>query len=140
MIWSFLLSTSLASSLTSQPIQILFHCKTEQQKQVSVFKQGSNLIYQYGDSLDVPELHLVQAEQTVEQRPWAGVGHSMWNYITFKNKGYSYTVGSRYNRMEGKIEFAGVTVTKEGKTVANIGCRTDALFVDALGDYVEPVY
>ena len=137
MFWSLLLMNLHAAAQTSPATHILFYCKTDNQKSISVFKQGANLIYQYGMDLDKPELHLVHPEKSVEQQPWAGVGNSYWNYLTFKNQGYSYSIGSSHNRNEGKLESAGVSVSKDGKSVARIDCKP---IIDQIGDYVEPVY
>jgi hypothetical protein len=102
-----------------------------------VFKQGTNLVYQYGPKLSKPDLHLVSDEKSVVLEPWNGVGSSFWNSMTFQNQEYSYVVSSSYNRMEEKLESVGVRILKGDQSIANVECRLDTGLVDNLADFVQ---
>lgn len=126
---------SLATSV--EPIHIVFHCSTTKNKTISVFKQGQNVFYQYGASLTKPELALMVTEEKVFKQPWNGVGSSFWNSMTFQNQDYRYSVSSSYNRNEGTLEYAGVSIQQNDKTIANVDCNLKSGLIDNLADFIQ---
>jgi len=125
----------LASSV--EPIHIVFHCSTTKEKTISVFKQGQNVFYQYGSSMTKPELTLMVTEEMLSKQPWNGVGSSFWNSVTFQNQDHLYSVSSSYNRNEGTLEYAGVSIQQNDKTIANIECKKESVLIDNLADFMQ---
>ena len=73
-----MMGTSWANDIA--PIQVVFMCKSEKDhKQIALFKQGNNIIYQYGADMAAPELQLVRPSGQVVKEPWNGMGRYIWN-------------------------------------------------------------
>ena len=112
------------------PIQVVFMCRTEKEnKQVALFKQGDNFIYQYGSDMASPELQLVRSSSQVIKEDWGGFGRNIWYDITLKNKEYSYTIDSSVDKFEN-VYRAKVTIAKNDENIASIKCDSSQHVVD----------
>lgn len=133
MLWVLtLLGLGVARANEILPIQVVLMCTTlKGDKQIALFKQGNNFIYQYGSSMASPELQLVRPSAEVILEPWNGIGRYIWNSITIKNKEYSYTVRASYDKIEDK-SFGGVTISKGDTILASVECTTEANFIEQL--------
>lgn len=137
----FILSLFLGMGISKAdgvlPIQVVFMCRTEKgDKEIALFKQGDNFIYQYGSNMGAPELQLVRPSAKVIKEPWPGIGRNIWNNITLTNKEYSYTIRSSYDKMEDKST-SGVSISKNDAHVASVECSTAYSIVDNLSSFVE---
>ena len=135
---SLLLNIVQAESIPTPAIDVVFWCRTSTgDKNIALFKQGNNFIYQYGGDMSKPELQLLRSNTEVVKEPWNGVGMQMWNNITLKNGDYAYTVRAAYGRGEDMTITAGVDITKNDEYVTSVQCKTDSEFIDRLSSFVE---
>ena len=135
---SLFLSSGSALAQDIAPIQLVFYCRNQKgNKNIALFKQGTNFIYQYGSDFSKPELTLVRSEKDVIKEPWNGVGNEIWSNITLKNNEYAYTVRSSYTRTENPTATAGVDITKGSEYISSVQCKTNADFIDLLSSFVE---
>ena len=132
----FLVSWGLGLSWADgiPPIQVVFMCRTEKEnKQVALFKQGDNFIYQYGSDMASPELQLVRSSSQVILDGWDGMTTGHFNGISLKNKEYSYTVSSYLVKVEGvPKDMAEVTIAKDDEYIASIKCDSSQHMMDNL--------
>ena len=135
---SLLLGVGQGYAQEKAPIEVIFWCQNKKgDKNITLFRQGTNIIYQYGSNMRSPDLHLVQPENKVKKQPWNGVGNEFWSSITLMNLEYAYTIHSAYPRGERGQTTAGVQVSKGSKQIATVECKTDEEFVDRLSSFVE---
>jgi hypothetical protein len=122
------------------PIEVVFMCTTEKaNKTLSLFKQGSYFIYQYGPSTGKPEISVAAKESEVVKEPWNGMGSTIWSNITIKNGEYSYTVHSAYTRNTGNEESEdsfGVNISKGDAYISSVKCKNEP-HIDQLSSFVE---
>lgn len=136
MFWWFLgLGLSWAGDVP--PIQVVFMCTAEKaNKQVALFKQGDNFIYQYGVDMAAPELQLVRPSSQVIKEPWNGIGRYIWDNITLKNKEYSYTVRHSYDKIDD-IALAEVSIAKNGAFITSVKCDSSKYVVNNLSLFAQ---
>ena len=135
---SLLLGVGQGYAQEKAPIEVVFWCQNKKgDKNIALFRQGTNFVYQYGSNMSKPDLHLVQPENKIDKQPWNGVGSEFWNSITLNNLEYAYTIHSAYSRGENGRTTAGVHVSKGSKQIATVECNIDKGFVDRLSSFVE---
>ena len=121
---SWLVGFGISWADTVPPIQVVFLCTTEKNnKQIALFKQGDNFIYQFGSDMAAPELQLVRPSSKVIKRPWNGIGRYVWDNITLNNKEYSYTIRYSYDKMEDTT-LSEVAITKNGDPLSSVKCSS----------------
>jgi len=91
-------------------------------KQVTTCLQGDQARYVYGVPGRSPELSLMRSVREVDMRPWPGVGSTLWEEFTFRNKDISYAVHYSVERKpEGQVS-GGVTVLHGDRELASFSC------------------
>ena len=85
-----------------------------------------NLVYSFGPD-GKPELSITAPLKTVEFTPWPGIGSSIWENVTFTNKGYSYLVWTSIMRSPDDPSglMGGVEVTDTKGSAVGLDCDKD---------------
>lgn len=80
--------------------QVFSSCQIEEHNtEVFVCFDDEIATYRYGPIDGSPELSLSEAVETVEFRPWSGIGRSTGESITFYNGNYSYHLVGGFERL-----------------------------------------
>lgn len=126
----FLLAAGPAAAACSSADSTFLSCRIEgSSKYLEVCADYSGAVYRFGPQ-GRPELELFAPYNTLDYRPWPGVGRDIWEEVAFYNGGYTYLVNGGVDRMAtGNTEFAdygGVTVSRNGRDIASLTCDTYA--------------
>lgn len=109
--------------------KIVFHCQTENQKEVRVCDRGQTLEYAFGLPAE-PELLLSVRREEARTFQWKGFGRWISYTLNIPNGDVTYTVFSGVDRLTDEHEReAGVSVTKGGEEIARIKCREPVLML-----------
>ncbi|WP_147112828.1 hypothetical protein [Tateyamaria sp. syn59] len=93
-------------------------------KSVKVCVGQGQATYAFGPRGAEPELSLTRSLADVQATPWPGIGRSIWEDITFENKGTRYRVWVAVDRMAGELPGRGGVVVSQGdETLANLECQ-----------------
>lgn len=96
-------------------------------KALEVCIAGREIGYAYGPRGAAPELRLVRDVAEIENRPWPGIGRTLWEETTFRNDGYAYLVHISVDRLdENATPEGGVIVLRGGATLARVDCDPGA--------------
>lgn len=105
----------------SGPFQIL-SCDMGKGRILAVHIDQGVGYYSFGPAA-APEISLAQDLRNISGTAWNGIGRSIWEDITFENKGYSYRVWYAIDRLvEGHPTDGGVAVLKDNQEVASLEC------------------
>lgn len=103
----------------------LFSCMTEKGKRVQFCQQGDTVTYSYGPE-GAPEITLNVKNSDVMSRLWDGMGSNEFNEVYVPNGDVIYMAYTSFIHPRGDEEAvaatAGLTVLKNGKSVAEIKC------------------
>lgn len=105
--------------------EIIFECKTTNNKIVSVQKNKNTVFYKFGKSLKSPELSFSIPKHLASTFQWNGVGSSIYYDVDVPNGNTIYTVYSSIDRMSSSHDSqSGIIVSdSKGKQLANILCN-----------------
>lgn len=92
--------TGIAAS-ASADVETLFYCITTDSKELRVLADGDDLIYQYGDDIDEPELELRRHRDEVGLRDMLLPGPIWQQRLTFSNGQWDYEVVVEAHRPRG---------------------------------------
>lgn len=123
---TFLLVTVATAAQAACPTTEIFSCQVKS-KTVEVCLGAGTVTYTYGRP-GKPELDLSATVQQAEYTPWAGVGRSIYEEVTFRNGPYAYLVWAALDRHvldeknPEKIS-GGVLVFKNEAEIASLSCK-----------------
>ncbi len=102
-------------------------------KVVDVCVGGAEVTYAFGPPGGVPELSLAEPLETVDYRPWPGIGRTMFERVLFQNGTVTYDVAATIDRdFDDRTESVAVTVSGgitvlQGETeLATLICDPDS--------------
>lgn len=121
----------------------IFSCQFNNQKQVEVFDSKGNITYRFGKNLAKPELQFSLPHQQTQTTQWQGFGSNDYDDLRLTNKGVTYVVFHRYNKIEEnpnkRIE-AGIQVIIKKKVAAQLLCQPKTISNHLYDlDYLPPV-
>lgn len=103
--------------------KVLFHCATENGKEIVLIDRGTVIEYSFGRPRQAPELAISVPRDEVTTYQWGGVGRWMNYSVTIPNGSAKYTVFTSADRIGSDHEFEAGVVVKDGqKEVARIRC------------------
>lgn len=104
--------------------ETLFYCITEDSKELRLLAEGDDLIYQYGDNIDVPELVLRSHRDEVGVRDRLLPGPIWQQSLTFSNGQWDYVVVVEAHRPIGGPgrDLGGVEVYQHKNQLADKNC------------------
>lgn len=109
--------------------KVIFHCRTENRKEVQVCDRGRTLEYTFGTPAE-PELLLSVRREEARTFQWKGFGRWISYALSIPNGDVTYTVFSGLDRMTDEHESdTGVSVTKGDEQIARIKCREPVLML-----------
>lgn len=101
----------------------IFMCKTKNNKNIEVYRDGDMVTYSFGRSDYPPELKLTRSMADLEVAIGSVSGNEISNSITFSNGVYAYRVMTTINKVSATQEPRhGVLVKKKTKYLAYIDC------------------
>jgi hypothetical protein len=120
MMVAFSLSTNVSAH------ELIFKCSTENNKSVSVYQDGRNLIYTFGKKNSKPEIELTRNKEQLSITQEIPVGTGLNSSIEFKNGIYSYTITESLNRVSEEHEAsAWLEVSKNKDVISSMDCYID---------------
>ncbi len=101
-------------------------------KNLNVCYNDDIVTYSFGPAGD-PELVMTETVETIDYRPWSGIGRSIAEQVIFENGEYVYAVYAGVDRMFGDETeadhptpfFGGVVVTRNGNALADLSCNRE---------------
>lgn len=127
-----LLAAGPAAAACSSADTTFLWCRIEgSPKQLEVCAEPYGAVYRYGPQ-GRPELELVERYDTLDYRPWPGVGRDIWEEVAFYNGGYTYLVHGGVDRQYqgnnlANAMYGGVTVSQGGREIASLTCERPAI-------------
>lgn len=104
--------------------QVLFHCTTENNKEILLCDQRKTLRYSFGKEGRTPELVLSVPREAATTSKWKGIGRWIDYSITIPNGDTGYTVFTSLDRISDAHEFeAGVVVNADDKEIGRVLCK-----------------
>lgn len=105
----------------------VFACQMQGgRKAVSLCASDNRLTYRFGAPSQRPELTLSRDYTQVVARPWNGIGRTIWESVSFSNRGYVYELGmgvDKIDAVEGRPAAGGaVRVSQDGRDLADLPC------------------
>ncbi|MFQ5622510.1 MAG: hypothetical protein ACE5FS_03845 [Paracoccaceae bacterium] len=92
-------------------------------KAVSACWRDETASYAFGRPGAAPELTIETPLTEAGYRPWNGIGGSIYEEVTFANRGVSYTVWAAMERnQEANPLSGGILVTRDGAEIAALKC------------------
>ncbi|WP_138406386.1 hypothetical protein [Stutzerimonas nosocomialis] len=120
--------TSLPLMAQDTPKTPIFHCKTESDKTIEIYKELDVVTYSFGKTNEFPELQLKKTIGEIEISIGQIYGNELSNSATFTNGAYTYTVVTTINRnAETQEPRHGVIVKKKSNYLAYIACIPDTV-------------
>ncbi|MGV6810343.1 MAG: hypothetical protein ACWA5U_10770 [bacterium] len=108
--------------------ETLFSCTTTNNKHIEVCDANKTIQYTFGKVGKKPELSVAAVRDEVTTWQWQGVGRYMSYSVTVPNGDYKYRVFWGVDRLSpDSAEEAGVDVEKNGKLLATVKCKSDAI-------------
>ncbi len=114
----------LTSPALACPGTVLFDCPIDAgAKRLTACLTADGVTYAFGRSGAAPELELNRPLDQIDYVPWNGVGRSLYESLTFRNKGYGYHVWSSVDRLDLEQPLTGGVVVFRGeKDLARLDC------------------
>ena len=104
-------------------------------KTLDVCAYAEHVVYRFVETGHAADLELIRDTEVLEYTPWAGVGSSIFDSLTFTSAGYSYEVFASKDRAADAPDVTGgVIVTQGAQPITDLHCdagQTDAN-IDAL--------
>ncbi|HEY0502980.1 MAG TPA: hypothetical protein VGD42_05730 [Lysobacter sp.] len=104
--------------------RLLFHCATENGKEILLCDQGDSIGYSFGKPGETPELALSVPRNEATTFQWKGIGRWINYSVSVPSGSTKYTVYTSVDRVGDEHEFeAGVMVATNEEEVARIRCK-----------------
>lgn len=132
---SALLSTGVQACETGPYFECTFR---DGAKTVELCLNEKTLSYQFGPSNGKPELELERDVTVVELAPWPGIGWTIWEEITIRNKGYAYTIYASIDRTPPASGAGDIVVKRSGGISVKRGDEELAVLTCDPGSVVFP--
>ncbi|USR59824.1 hypothetical protein NFJ01_16350 [Lelliottia amnigena] len=115
---------SLSTNVSAH--ELIFKCSTENNKSISVYKDGENLTYTFAKKNTQPEMELTRKKEQLSITQEIPVGTGLNSSIEFKNGIYSYTITESLNRVSDEHEAsAWLDVSKNKDVISSMDCYID---------------
>ncbi len=121
-VFYFLVFYSIIFPAQAGKNELIFSCKTENNKQISIIKNGEIIEYKFGKQLDHPDLKIVTKTKELIKDFENASGRYFTNAIGFKNKGYIYYVVFQADRIEENKQNYYINIEKDQKNISTIYC------------------
>ncbi len=109
----------------------VFSCKIAgSSKRVEICEGGQVARYSFGKAGQSPELDLSAPIAALDYVPWNGIGRTIYEQVTFQNKGYGYTVYFLFDRLSEvptQAVSGGISVEQNAQEIANLECNPDTI-------------
>lgn len=129
---SLVLSLALlapSAALAACPGEILLSCPIGK-KHLELCLTSQSLTYSFGPK-GAPEITLTDAIREVAYSPWPGVGGTIFDSVTFTNRGTSYEVWTSLERNPDNAQTeAGINVIEGGQIIAELACAPGSVTSD----------
>jgi len=117
---SFLLS---ALSFNTNANSLIFKCKFNNNKQVSLFKEGNDVIYSFEKPDSNPDLKITRKRSQIDTNFGNLSGRYATNTIEIKNGAYSYRLTTSIDRIAKEQEpMTSLTVIKDKNYITSLQC------------------
>lgn len=125
---ALLLSSSVLLNAACEPKNVIFSCMTNKGKTIEVCDNKTEIVYSFGKSATKPEITIVKKRNEVTTSQWNGMGSSMYYDVSIPNNTTIYKVYFSVDRMSDRHKIdAGVNVTLNDKSIANVMCQEKGL-------------
>ncbi|AFJ47023.1 hypothetical protein [Shimwellia blattae] len=102
---------------------IIFRCKFENDKQVSLYKKDNEIIYSFGRAGSKSDLELKRKKDQLSLNFENSSGRYITNSIEIKNGIYDYQLTTSVDRIaDEQIPSTSLTVKKNNKTLTTLPC------------------
>jgi hypothetical protein len=118
---AILLAAPAAAQVCGGQVEML-HCPVKGGRELTLCLGDGQATYRFGPR-GAPDLSLTRRLEEIEATPWQGVGRSIFEDVTLRNDGVSYTVWTALDRqVEDNAFSGGVIVTRDGMELASLDC------------------
>lgn len=103
---------------------VVFHCRTVNDKEITLCGYKETIEYSFGRSGKTPELLLSVPRDQATTSQWQGIGRWMTHSVTIQSGNARYTVFTSLDRLSDEHQFeAGVIAEIDGDQVARVLCK-----------------
>lgn len=126
-----LLSSGSAFATCPNSSKTVFQCTTNNNKVVQVCDAGKTIKYAFGKTNASPELTLSVPRNKVTTYQWDGIGRYINYTVNIPNGKTIYQVSHSLDK-HTQEESAGISVTSNGKSLAEIPCNLNKKIINRM--------
>lgn len=118
---------------------LVFKCTTDNNKQVSLYRDGENIKYIFGKKNSKPELEVIRKKSDVQIDLEDPDGGGLSNSVEVKNGAYSYQLISNIDKFsEGHESTTSLNIIKGEHVIKTLYCTPNSVYGDLIN--IDPTY
>ncbi|MEP9008064.1 hypothetical protein [Enterobacter bugandensis] len=118
---------------------LVFKCTTNNNKQVSLYRDGENIKYIFGKKNSKPELEIIRKKSDVKIDLEDPEGGGLSNSVEVKNGAYSYQLISNIDKFSEEHESTtSLNIMKGENVIKTLYCTPNSVYGDLIN--IDPTY
>jgi len=118
---------------------LVFKCTTDNNKQVSLYRDGENIKYIFGKKNSKPELEIIRKKSDVQIDLEDPEGGGLSNSVEVKNGVYSYQLISNIDKFSEEHESTtSLNIMKGKNVIKTLYCTPKSVYGDLIN--IDPTY